>query len=87
MTTADKKHWHCIAYHWPDKTQTREAAYLERAIETRTAERKRISPRRRWLRDSRLETEGRPPILESSDSVASSHSWKPPSSNSRYFFW
>lgn len=64
-----------------------QAAYLERAIETRTAERKRISPRRRWLIDSKLDSDGLPPILARSDSVASSHSWKPPSSNSRYFFW
>lgn len=63
------------------------AAHLERAIETRTAERKRVSPRRRWLMDSRVDSGGWPPILVSSDSVASSHSWNPPSSNSRYFFW
>lgn len=63
------------------------AAHLERAMVTRTAERKRVSPRRRWLMVSRVDSAGWPPILVSSDSVASSHSWNPPSSNSRYFFW
>lgn len=64
-----------------------QVAYLERAIATRTAERKRVSPRRRWLMEPRLDSAGWPPILVSSDSVASSHSWNPPRSNSRYFFW
>lgn len=56
-------------------------------METRTAERKRVSPRRRWLREPRLDSAGWTPILPSRASVASSHSWKPPSSSSRYFFW
>ncbi|CAB1320857.1 unnamed protein product [Coregonus sp. 'balchen'] len=60
---------------------------LQRAMETRTAERKRVSPRRLCVRDSRLHWEGRLPMRAMIDSVASSHSWKPPSSSSRYFFW
>lgn len=56
-------------------------------METRTAERKRVSPRRLCVRDSRLQWEGRLPMRAMINSVASSHSWKPPSSSSKYFFW
>lgn len=64
--------------------------HLKMAMQTRAADRKRVYPRRRWLTPSRkvvcVYTSGlvMPAI---SESVASSHSWKPPSSSSRYFFW
>lgn len=60
--------------------------YLEIAMDTLTADRNLVNPFGRWVITSRSVKAGCPPIRASRASVASSHSWNPPSNSSRYFF-